>query len=188
MKTNHNQYVSTPNWFSSIKEEVKQTKPVIQQTVYYGSGSNSNNNGISSLSIYNKAVYKEDTLQLSDLSITGYAIIAIQKEGEENNAGELTVNDVWSSSLFVPVVGGSEITRNTSYDSTFTYGIAFYDIQKKYISGNHTVQELIQTVIAPANAVYFRICSLSVYEEFNVKYQGLSNYSYKQLTTIYGKG
>lgn len=188
MKTNHNQYVSTPNWFSSIKEEVKQTKPVIQQTVYYGSGSNSNNNGISSLSIYNKAVYKEDTLQLSDLSITGYAIIAIQKEGEENNAGELTVNDVWSSSLFVPVVGGSEITINTSYDSTFTYGIAFYDIQKKYISGNHTVQELIQTVIAPANAVYFRICSLSVYEEFNVKYQGLSNYSYKQLTNIYGKG
>lgn len=188
MKTNHNQYVSTPNWFSSIKEEVKQTKPVIQQTVYYGSGSNSNNNGISSLSIYNKAVYKEDILQLSDLSITGHAIIAIQKEGEENNAGELTANDVWSSSLFIPVVGGSEITINTSYDSTFTYGIAFYDIQKKYISGNHTVQELIQTVVAPANALYFRICSLSVYEEFNVKYQGLSNYSYKQLTDIYGKG
>ena len=188
MKTNHNQYVSTPNWFSSIKEEVKQTKPVIQQTVYYGSGSNSNNNGISSLSIYNKAVYKEDILQLSDLSITGHAIIAIQKEGEENNAGELTANDVWSSSLFIPVVGGSEITINTSYDSTFTYGIAFYDIQKKYISGNHTVQELIQTVVVPANALYFRICSLSVYEEFNVKYQGLSNYSYKQLTDIYGKG
>lgn len=187
MKTNHNQYVSTPNWFSSIKEEVKQTKPVIQQTVYYGSGSNSNNNGISSLSIYNKAVYKEDTLQLSDLSITGYAVIAIQKK-EEDNAGELTVNDVWSSSLFIPVVGGSEITINTSYDSTFTYGIAFYDIQKKYISGNHTVQELIQTVIVPVNAVYFRICSLSVYEEFNVKYQGLSNYSYKQLTDIYDKG
>lgn len=187
MKTNHNQYVSTPNWFSSIKEEVKQTKPVIQQTVYYGSGSNSNNNGISSLSIYNKAVYKEDTLQLSDLSIAGYAVIAIQKK-EEDNAGELTVNDVWSSSLFIPVVGGSEITINTSYDSTFTYGIAFYDIQKKYISGNHTVQELIQTVTVPANAVYFRICSLSVYEEFNVKYQGLSNYSYKQLTDIYGKG
>lgn len=187
MKTNHNQYVSTPNWFSSVKEEVKQTKPVIQQNVYYGSGSNSNNNGISSLSIYNKAVYKEDTLQLSDLSIMGYAVIAIQKE-EENNAGELTVNDAWSSSLFIPVVGGSEITINTSYDSTFTYGIAFYDVQKKYISGNHTVQELIQTVIVPTNAVYFRICALSVYEEFNVKYQGLSNYSYKQLTNIYGKG
>ena len=187
MKTNHNQYVSTPNWFSSVKEEVKQTKPAIQQNVYYGSGSNSNNNGISSLSIYNKAVYKEDTLQLSDLSIMGYAVIAIQKE-EENNAGELTVNDAWSSSLFIPVVGGSEITINTSYDSTFTYGIAFYDVQKKYISGNHTVQELIQTVIVPTNAVYFRICALSVYEEFNVKYQGLSNYSYKQLTNIYGKG
>lgn len=187
MRNIHNQYVSTPNWFTSIKTE-EPTTVIKQQVVsgfFSGNSSGDGGGGISSLSIHNKAIIKSDVLTLSDLSVTGYAVAAVKVEDESIIAGQLINDSSWSSSLFVAVVGGSEITINTSYDSTLTYGIAFYDIQKKYISGNNTVQELIQTISVPETAVYFRICSLSTYEPFNVTYQGLSPYSYKLLNELY---
>ena len=182
MRTNHNQYVSTPNWFTSVKNPLEQPS-VVSQTVVYGSGGSG---GISSLAIHNKSLYGEDKLSILDLSVDKHAVVAESYEGMVIQAGQLMQDDNWSSSLFVPVIGGSEITINTSYDSTLVYGIAFYDIKKQFISGFTTVQSFKQTVLVPEQALYFRVCSKSDYADFKVQYIGLSKYTYKALNELYG--
>lgn len=70
------------------------------------------------------------------------------------NTGEFTSNIAFTSSDYILVEAGQQYYCNyTKYDSS-AYGLAFYDKDKKYISGG----TIINLITVPNNARYIRFC------------------------------
>ena len=190
MKSRHNQYVSTPNWFTSqpiVETKVSTTSTTVQQPVFSGGGSG----GVGSISLYNKAIKKELELTAKELTVTDYAVVVIDIEDKSGDPdvvipkkGELTSKTGWSSSNYIEVVEESNLILNTSYDLTQTYGIAFYDLTRKFVGGFVTSQEE-QLIVVPKKSRYFRVCSQVPNDTFSVKYTSPESYTIDTLNAIY---
>ena len=190
MKSRHNQYVSTPNWFTSqpiVETNVSTTSTPVQYPMFSGGGSG----GVGSISLYNKAIKKELELTTKELIITDCAVVVIDIEDESGDPeviipkkGELTSKTGWSSSNYIEVVEESNLTLNTSYDLTQTYGIAFYDLTRKFVGGFVTSREE-QLITVPKKSRYFRVCSQVPNDTFSVKYTSPESYTIDTLNAIY---
>ena len=192
MKSRHNQYVSTPDWFTSQPKTVEtiKTAPITTQTVMMGGGSG----GVGSIQLNNKAISKEKELKLNDLTIEGYAILITELQPDPTNPdavlpkpGEMVAASQWSSSNYIEVVEGSVLTINASYDSLNRYGVAFYDLTHRFISGI-TTNGTEQIVNVPAKTRYFRVCCIKPYDEFKTSYVYPGSYTVDLLNDIYNGG
>ena len=193
MRNKHNQYVSTPDWFTSqpkVEETIKTTTITAQPIIMGGGGSG----GIGSVKLHNKAISKEKELSINDLTIDGYAVLIVElqpnpvdPEAILPKPGEYVSSSQWSSSKYIEVVEGSTLTFNTSYDTLSQYGIAFYDLTHRFISGVAAIGEE-QIITVPTKSRYFRVCGIKTYEAFKVNYVSPRSYTVDELNDIYENG
>lgn len=91
---------------------------------------------------------------------------------------------VVSASDYIPVSGGKNYTLNTQSWTTQSSGIAWYNTNKEYISGQAYTGLATQTFTAPANAYYARITVRTNHNPFQFE-QGSSATPY---TPYYAAG
>lgn len=183
IKNNHNQFVSTPNWFTSVVKEEPKQQQVVQIITSNSANSPVYNEGIQQnemfLNIYNKSLIRQNTISSADLMFDGKAI-SINPE----TLGQTVVDELWGSTTYLEIIPNSLLTITTSYDYSAKYGIAFYDLSKKPIKVI-PVAEDTQKIIVPANTRYFRACSKNVDYVFNAVYMKPASYTPELLATIY---
>ena len=109
-------------------------------------------------------------LEVKNLSVTYNGNIKALKNVNLNvNKGELVVDALWQSTKYIEVISNTELSINTSYDSSLKYGIAFYDLSRKTIQVK-SLTEGVNKLVVPNNARYFRACALKSFTAFNVTY------------------
>ena len=183
IKNNHNQFVSTPNWFTSVVKEEPKQQQVVQIITSNSANSPVYDEGIQQnemfLNIYNKSLIRQNTISSADLMFDGKAI-SINPE----TLGQTVVDELWGSTTYLEIIPNSLLTITTSYDYSAKYGIAFYDLSKKPIKVI-PVAEDTQKIIVPANTRYFRACSKNIDYIFNAVYMKPASYTPELLATIY---
>lgn len=182
----HNQYTSTPNWFTSVAIS-SQTKTPGVPIAYSGGGSMSGSSDNTTtqqdveipLTIYNKSLLRQQTITITDLSFDQQAISTAA-----DNFGAVVDDQNYSSTGYIEVVSGSSMVVNIGYGFLDAYGIVFYDLSKKRLIGT-TLVVGNQTIAVPESARYFRTCAVTTDSSFKVTYLAPSSYSTELLTKLY---
>lgn len=177
VNTNHNKYISTPDWFTESNSKTSnivdgQNRPNGQ--IFFPQYTHNENEW--DILLYNKFVlspfeYGNEILTVKDTAITG-----------KNNPSALgsTIDDTeWSASDYMPIASGSSLVINSSKHNE--YGIAFYNEQHIALSGKNFI-EYDYTIIVPNSACYFRICCKNSFTGFFVKGFTARNYDKDELT------
>lgn len=178
VNSRHNIYTSIPDWFSQSNSKTATTTPqqTVKQVIYTGGQSVPTSSGISEINLFNKFVIVETQQDITILTNTGTALIAVKTD--EEKVGELVTAKGWATSDYLSIAAGTilQITA-TAHDN---YGVVFYDNTQTVIQGN-TVDPLGSELTVPANARYFRVCSTVDDETFSLIYNISKSYSKEQL-------
>lgn len=174
LNSRHNKYVSYPDWFGG---QPKETTPTTSSSstpriVYAESGAS----GLQSITIYNKYVLKEQTLNNDILTLKDTALIAVKLDN--NSVGDLVNAPGWSTTEFIDVAANTTITVNSSISTS--YGIVYYDNTYEVISGE-TLDVSPKELVIPNSTCYFRISCLTDYTDFSIINKIPNPYTEEQL-------
>ena len=113
---------------------------------------------------------KRKNLFDKSLATTGYYV--------QNSSGLLVVNASYSASDFILVKAGTTYTVSPTYDQ-----IAFYDKDKKYLSGVAGYQLGVTTFTVPVGAVYVRVTVLNTIKDTYQLEEGISATPFEKYVT-----
>ena len=188
IRRRHNQYVSTPDWFTSqTSTEVNTVQTPVVQTIissYNEPVDTEDDTTVEVVSdipmiLYNKSLYESAELDGSSLMNKSKAVSI-----DNDTSGELITDVLYASTNYIEVVSGSEISIYTNYSISVLYGIAFYALNHSVISTEPIVRG-IQNLIIPKTARYFRICAQKEDSSFKVNYSKPFPYPPETLREIY---
>lgn len=162
----HNKFVSIPDWFGMSNSQVETPTAPVKTTSVVASGGSVSSSMTSNLIYYNKFALSAITADSSILTLNDTAIYAAIPEGnDESSIGDLTEVTGWKTSEYIPIA--AQTTINVKTTSHHSYGMVFYNNTKTVINGIVFSTDQ-QEVTSPANAYYYRICSLS--DTFEITY------------------
>lgn len=162
----HNKFVSIPDWFGMSNSQVETPTAPVKTTSVVASGGSVSSSMTSNLIYYNKFALSAITADSSILTLNDTAIYAAIPEGnDESSIGDLMEVTGWKTSEYIPIA--AQTTINVKTTPHHSYGIVFYNNTKTVINGIVFSTDQ-QEVTSPANAYYYRICSLS--DTFEITY------------------
>lgn len=175
--SNHNKYVSIPDWFSQSNSQD------VQQSTTTSSGTTSQGNDMIppsasskiKVNLYNKFVLAELELNKKILTVEDTAIIV---NVENHELGEVIALTGWKSSDYLSVAANTTLEIKSSISQE--YGIVFYTNSLNVIDGA-VIDESPKQVTVPDGTSYFRISCESSYEDFSIIGYNRDSYEYEQI-------
>lgn len=174
----HNKFVSIPDWFGMSNSQIETPTASTKTTsVVTSSGGSASSSVASNLIYYNKFALSAITANAEILVLEDTAIIAVAPTSE-TSLGDLVAETGWKTTDFLDVAAGTSLTiTSTIHDN---YGMVFYDNTKTALNGV-VFSTAMQSVTAPSNAYYFRICAISTQSDFQIDYYIARQYTAEEL-------